>query len=97
MASLIGLYKAILNNNDAEAVDSYTKQHLKARLQKHFADRIVFHQPPERNKPELSYSSNIKIQDVLNAWACHQNAAENEDKELGEVKKGDILRVAKYV
>ena len=91
MASLIDLFKAILKNNDAEAVDSYTKQHLKAHLQKHFADRIVFHQPPERNKPELFYSSNIKIQDVLNAWASHQNAAENEDKEPGEVKKEDIL------
>ena len=87
--------KQFSRTNGAEAVDSYTKQHLKARLQKHFADRIVFHHPPERNEPELFYSSNIKIQDVLNAWACHQHAAENENKEPGEVNKEDILRVAK--
>lgn len=86
---------SILKNNGVNS-DSYTKQHLKVRLQKHFADSIVFHQPTERNKPELVYSSKIKVKDVLNAWARFQKD-ERKEEEPGEVKKEDILRVASYI
>ena len=95
MASLLDMYKRLLKNNGADGA-SYTKQHLKVRLQKHFGESIVFHQPPERKKSELVYSSKIKVQDVLNAWASYQQTAK-QGKEPDEVKKEDIVRVAKYL
>ena len=41
--------------------------HLKKRLQHHFTTSIVFHQPSDKSKPELLYSSEISVQDVINA------------------------------
>ncbi|MCG7875527.1 MAG: hypothetical protein N0C90_04285, partial [Candidatus Thiodiazotropha endolucinida] len=46
--------------------DRYTRQRLKNRLKKRFVDEIVFHQPPDRSKPELVYSSSISLQDLIN-------------------------------
>ena len=54
---------------------SYTSQRLKVRLQKQFSSNIVFHQPADRSKPELIYSSKVNVQAILNAWSIsnHQS------------------------
>ena len=58
-------------NLESKGVDAnnYSKQHLKARLQKHYGDELIFHTPTARFKPELVYGSTIMVQDILNAWA----------------------------
>ena len=68
LISLLSKYRQNLEGNGVEA-QTYTTQRLKIRLQKHFGDSIVFHQQTDRTKSELIYSSSIKVQDILNAWA----------------------------
>ncbi|KAK3700422.1 hypothetical protein QZH41_004482 [Actinostola sp. cb2023] len=58
MSSLLSMYQNSLQSKG---------QRLKLRLQNHFAERIVFHQPFDKRKPELVYSSKISLQDVINA------------------------------
>ena len=53
MVSLLSMYKGLLANKGINA-SSYTKQHLKKRLQHRFTTSIVFHQPFDKSKPELS-------------------------------------------
>ena len=72
MSSLLSKYRELLEDKGIKA-ESYSKQHLNLRLQKHFGEEIVFHQHPDRSKPEVIYSRNISLQDVLNASAA-QNA-----------------------
>ena len=72
MSSLLSKYRKLLEDKGIKA-ESCSKQHLKLRLQKHFGEEIVFHQHPDRSKPEVIYSRNISLQDVLNASAA-QNA-----------------------
>ena len=66
MVSLLSMYKGLLANKEINA-SSYTTQHLKKRLQHRFTTSIVFHQPSDKSKPELVYSSQISVQDVINA------------------------------
>ena len=66
MVSLLSMYKGLLANKGINA-SSYTMQHLKKRLQHRFTTSIVFHQPSDKSKPELVYSSQISVQDVINA------------------------------
>jgi len=49
------------------AATSYTKQKLKVRLIGHYKELVVFHQPPQKTKPEIVYSSSISLLDVINA------------------------------
>ena len=72
MSSLLSKYHKLLEDKGIKA-ESYSKQHLKLRLQKHFGEDIVFHQHPDRSKPEVIHPRNISLQDVLNASAA-QNA-----------------------
>ena len=72
MSSLLSKYRELLEDKGIKA-ESYSKQHLNLRLQKHFGEEIVFHQHPDRSKPKVIYSRNISLQDVLNASAA-QNA-----------------------
>jgi hypothetical protein len=76
MSSLLSRYRERLDDKGINA-ESYSKQRLKLRLQKHFGDNIVFHQHPDKSKPEI-YSSTISVQDVLNA------AAQNTDVRSGK-------------
>ena len=62
MVSLLSMYKGLLANKGISA-SSYTKQHLKKR----FTTGIVFHQPSDKSKPELVYSSQIPYLPVYNA------------------------------
>ena len=72
MSSLLSKYCQLLGDKGIKA-ESYSKQHLKLRLQKHFGEDIVFHQHPDRSKPEVIYSRNISPQDVLNASAAQNS------------------------
>ena len=47
---------------------------LKDRLKNRFGETIVFHQQLGRAKPELIYSSNINLQDVINTYALPQKS-----------------------
>ena len=47
MASLLLRFRESLDKRDT-ASESYTKQHLKSRLEKHFGDGIVFSQPSKQ-------------------------------------------------
>jgi len=66
MSSLLSTYRELLEEKGIKA-ESYSKQHLKLRLQKHFGEEIVFHQHRDKSKPEVIYSRNVPLQDVLNA------------------------------
>ena len=70
---------------------SYSKQHLKARLQKRYGDELIFHMPTARFKPELVYGSTVMVQDILNAWAGLQSKREEEGIE------NEIFRVVKNI
>ena len=98
MASLLSKFREILVNKSGNG-ESYTKQHLKRRLEKHFKNEIVFCQPSDRSKSEIVFSSSIKVQDVLNAWAenkaVHENKADGKGSET--VTPGDIFKVAKHI
>ena len=98
MMSLLAKYRDILTQKGATNPGSYTTQNLKIRLQKHFCDAIVFHQPAERSKSELVYSSGVNVQDILNAWAvfkCPANGNVSVNDEI--LQSGEILRVASLI
>ena len=54
-------------------------------------------QPSNRSKPEIVYSSAIKVQDVLNAWAENKQVPENKGKGSESVTVKYIFRVASYI
>ena len=68
ITTLLTMYQSNLESKGVDA-NNYSKQHLKARLQKHYGDELIFHTPTARFKPELVYGSTIMVQDILNAWA----------------------------
>ena len=50
MSLLLSRYRELLEDKGIKT-ESYRKQHLKLRLQKHFGEDVVFHQHPDRSKP----------------------------------------------
>jgi len=42
-------------------------------MKSHFSEMIVFHQPYQKNSPEIVYSSFISVQDVNNRSAIQNN------------------------
>lgn len=79
MNSLLAQYQGILASKGVDAV-SYTKQHLKVRIEKHFGETIVFHQP-SKTKPEVIYGCTIMMQDILKDWADMQRRKEGENNQ----------------
>ena len=97
MGSLLTRYREILEEKGVQG-DSYTTQRLKVRLEKHFGDSVVFHQPSDKTKPELLYSSSIQVQDVLNGWAHLKKPKEREKgPDEDATKERDIARVASCI
>ena len=68
MSTLLALYKNIMNNvsNDPESAATYTSQNLKKRLERHFGNNIVFFQQGAAAAPDLVFSRDINIKDVIN-------------------------------
>ena len=75
MTTLLTMYQSDLERKGVDA-SSYSKRHLKARLQKHYGYELIFHMPTARFKPELVYGSTVMVQDILNAWAELQSKKE---------------------
>jgi len=95
MMSLLGKYRDILTQKGAANPESYTTQNLEIRLQRHFSSAIVFHQPADRSKSDLVYSSSVNIQDILNAWAVFQSPANGNVTVNDEtLQSSEIHRVA---
>ena len=59
-------FKSHLKKEDI-AAENYHSRNLKIRLQNHFKDSVIFHQQPNPSKPEVIYSSQISLQDIINA------------------------------
>ena len=78
MASLLARYNEFLLKKGVAGAESYSMQRLKDRLRNFFGEEIVFHQQLGRAKPELIYSSNVNLQDVINAWALSQTIDKTE-------------------
>ena len=98
MVSLLGKYRDILTQEGAANPESYTTQNLKIRLQKHFSSSIVFHQPADRSKSELVYSSSVNVQDILNAWAVFQPPAKgNESVNDVTLPSSEIYHIASLI
>ena len=96
MSSLLSKYRQRLENKGIKA-ESYSKQRLKLRLENHFGENIVFHQHPDKRKPEVIYSSNISLQDVLNAAAAAaQNARTRSESNVSDDAQ-QIVKVARRV
>ena len=55
---------------------------LKLRMKSHFSETIVFHQPYQKNSPEIVYSSSISVQDVINRSAIQNNTIVNSTSRL---------------
>ena len=87
MTYLLCQFKFLLEEKKICA-DNYRSHRLKSRLQNHFKDSIVFHQQPNPSKPELVYSSDISLQDVINASAKVCSKSQETDafknKKLGD-------------
>ena len=95
MSTVIGRYNDYLNEQQM-SLNSYTiqTQRLKLRLNKHFGDTIVFHQPYDRTKSELLYSTAISLQDVINsAHKCNAAAIERVSCEQPSFEMADCDRV----
>ena len=75
MTTLFTMYQSDLERKGVDA-SSYSKQHLKARLQKRYGYELIFHMPTARFKPELVYGSRVMVQDILNAWVELQSKKE---------------------
>ena len=67
MSTVIGRYKDYLNEQQM-SLNSYKTQTLKLRLNNHFGDKIVFHQPYDRSKSELLYSTAV-VYRVVSVYA----------------------------
>ncbi len=94
MATVIGRYTDYQNEQQKMSLDSYTTQRLKLRLNKHFGDKMVFHQPYDRTKSELLYSTAISLQDVINsAYKCNAAAIERVSCEQPSFEMADCDRV----
>ena len=80
MASLLARYKEFLLEKGVTGAGSHSTQRLKDRLRNFFGEEIVFHQHAQlgRARPELIYSFNVKLQDVINAWALSQTIGDTE-------------------
>ena len=72
MSTLLALYKNIKNNvnNDPESAAAYTSQNLKKRLERHFGNNVVFFQQGAAAAPDLVFSRDINIKDVLRRTVC---------------------------
>ena len=64
MSTLLALYKNIMNNVP-ESAATYTSQNLKKRLKRHFGNNIVFFQQGATAAPDLVFSRDINIKDVI--------------------------------
>ena len=42
-------------------------------MKSHFGETIVFHQPYQKNSPEIVYASSMSVQDVINRSAIQNN------------------------
>jgi len=93
MLSLLLKYRELLEDKGIKA-ESYSKQHLKLRLQKHFGEEIMFHQHPNRSKLEVIYLRNISLQDMLNASAA-QNARSVSNVSFNATQQ--IVNTARWV
>ena len=76
ISTVIGRYKDYLNEQQM-SLDSYATRRLKLCPKKHFGDNIAFHQPQDRTKSELPYSSAISLQYAITS-ASKCNAASTE-------------------
>eukprot|EP00794_Sanderia_malayensis_P016394 gene16394-18032_t len=94
MSSLLLKYHQRLSEKGIES-ESYSKQCMKLRPEKYFGEKIVFHQHPDRSKAEVSYSSNISVQDVLNAAAA-QNAGMRSESNISDTSQ-DIINIARRI
>ena len=94
MSSLLSKYRECLEDKGIK-VESYSKQRLKLRLVNHFRESIVFHHHPDKRKPEVIYSSNISLQDVLNAAAA-QNARTRSENNISDNAQ-QIVNIARQV
>ena len=75
MSSLLKKYIGLLEKRGIYG-SNYTNQKLKLRMKSHFGESIVFHQPYQKNSPEIAYLSSISVQDVINGSAI-QNYTES--------------------
>ena len=71
VSPLLLKYRERLKDKGIKA-ESCRKQRLKLRLEKHFGENIVFYQHSDRSKPEVIYSSDISLQDVLNVTVAQK-------------------------
>ena len=78
IASLLIKYRDYLSEKGVPG-DGYTSQRLKDRLKSSFGEEITFHQQLSKAKLELIYWSNVKLQDVINAWAITQSNQVNNN------------------
>ena len=77
MVSLLIKYRDHLSEKGVPG-DSYTSQRFLWRSGS-YGEEITFHQQLGKAKPELIYSSNVKLQDVINAWAIAQSSQVNNN------------------
>ena len=64
MTSLLVKYIFLFNEKGVNG-ESFTEDEFKMLLRDHFADFVVFHQPCNKMKPELVYSSSFSLKDVV--------------------------------
>ena len=103
MTSLLNRFRDILAGLQSSQTGaggdpaSYTSQRLKVRLQKHFSSNIVFHQPADRSKPELIYSSKVNVQAILNAWSIFKSPVNDTEDKEETAHLAEICRVASLI
>ena len=84
MSSLLVRYRELLGDEGVRG-EVYTRQRLRDRLKKCFGEEVVFHQEMDRAKPQLIYSSSIRLQNEINAWALTHKAENKVNKSVSKL------------
>jgi len=94
MSSLLKKYIGLLEKRGIYG-SNYTNQKLKLRLKSHFREMIVFHQPYQKNSPEIVYSRFVSVQDVINHSTIQNNTESSTSQDPSA--KLMLYRMAKLI
>jgi len=81
MSSLLKKYIGLLEKRGIYG-SNYTNHKLNLRVKSHFGETIVFHQPFQKNSPEIVYSSFISVHDVINRSAIQNNTESSTPQKI---------------
>ena len=87
MTLLTEKYRDILRKQNyitEEDVMSYRTSKLKARLENHFGDRIIFVNKSQKNESQVVFSSDVELEDVINIASEYKQSIADTNFDFGD-------------